>query len=381
MKSLITTLAVAAFAASVPTNARAQSPAAPVAPQSSPTLTWNQIARDTIVRVKPTQHQAARMLAYMSLAQYAALAQTQDSAAKPDTVATASMRVIADLAPAQAAFVEERMRETGARDTDQGRRVAQNVLARAHSDDFNRKVADQAVRGAYAWRSLANPPAPPAYPELGSMRPFVLESGNVFRSPPPPEMNSVRFKSDIEEVHHYVYAPTTETTRIAKYYDMTTGTLAAGFWNEKASALIAANNIAEQQAARILAAMNVAIMDGLIACHDTKYAYWVPRPSQAESLIKPLIGVPNHPSYPSNHSCLSTAAAQVLVHFFPSERSRLEKIAAEAGVSRIYAGLHYRFDVDAGEDIGRKVAAAVVSRHEDVLARWTQTVLAQNANP
>jgi membrane-associated phospholipid phosphatase len=162
---------------------------------------------------------------------------------------------------------------------------------------------------------------------------------------------------------------------------MTTGTLAAGFWNEKASALIAGNNLAERQAARILAAMNVAIMDGLIACHDSKYAYWVPRPSQTETLIKPLIGVPNHPSYPSNHSCLSTAAAQVLVHFFPAERSRLEKIATEAGMSRIYAGLHYRFDVDAGEDIGRKVAAAVVSRHEDVLARWTQTVLAQSANP
>jgi hypothetical protein len=273
------------------------------------------------------------------------------------------------------------MRALGARETGQGRRVAQNVLAQAHSDEFVRKAAEQAVQGAYTWRSLANPPAPPAYPALGAMRTFVLDSGSAFRSPPPPAMSSVRFLNDLAEVHHHTLAPTAETTRIAKFYGMTTGTLAAGFWNEQAAALIGQNNLAERQVARILAAMNVAIMDALIACHDTKYAYWVPRPSQAEPAVKPLIGLPNHPSYPSNHSCLSTAAAQVLAHFFPAERSRLEKIAAEAGISRIYAGLHYRFDVDAGEDIGRKVAAAVVSRHEDVLARWTQTLLAQNANP
>lgn len=376
MKSLITTLAVAAATACMPASARAQSP---VATPTASTLTWNAIARDAITRAKPTQHQAARLLAYLSLAQYATL--SQDPSALPDALATASMRVIADLAPSQAAFAQERMRELGARESDQGGRVAQHVLARAHSDDFNRKLADQAVQGAYAWRSLAQPPAPPAYPGLGAMRTFVMDSGSAIRLPPPPGVTSARFRSDIEEVHRYTASPTAETTRIAKFYDMTTGTLAAGFWNEQAAVLIAGNKMSEMQSARVLAAMNVAIMDALIACHDSKYVYWVPRPSQADGAIKPLIGVPNHPSYPSNHSCLSTAAAQVLAHFFPGDRGRLDKIATEAGVSRIYAGLHYRFDVDAGDDIGRKVAAAVVSRHEDVLARWTQAAITQAANP
>lgn len=125
--------------------------------------------------------------------------------------------------------------------------------------------------------------------------------------------------------------------------------------------------------------MNTAMLDALIACHDTKYVYWVPRPSQADPAIKPQIGVPNHPSYPSNHSCLSTAAALVLAHFYPQEHPLMEATAAEAEVSRIYAGIHYRFDVEAGEDIGRKVAAAAVSRHAQMLARFTRPLLVEGS--
>jgi hypothetical protein len=379
MNTLITNLAlttVAVFTACTPGCVRAQSPAST---QHSPTLTWNQITRETVERVKPTQHQAARLLAYVSMAQYAALAHGRDTAATPDTVATASMRIIADLAPTQGAFAEERFAQLGLRKTDQGQAIAASVLTQAHSDEFGRKPDAQPVQGAYMWKSLANPPAPPAYPALGAMRPFVMNAGNMFRVAPPPSMSSIQFTNDMSEILRYTVAPTRESTRIAKFYDMTTGTMAAGYWNEQAEAMIRKNNVTELQAARILATMNAAIVDALIACHDSKYVYWVPRPSQAEPMVKPLIGVPNHPSYPSNHSCLSTTAGMVLAHFFPSERSRFEKAANEAGLSRIYAGIHYRFDIDAGEEIGRKVAALAITRQEDMLARWTQTVVAQRA--
>lgn len=347
-------------------------------------LDWNKTARDTIERMKPTQHQAARLLTYVSLAQYAALADTRDGAAASDTVASASMRVIAELAPTQAAFAEARFDQQGLKKTGQGQAIAASVLNQARSDNFSRTVATPATQvpqAAYVWKSLANPPAPPAYPAMDAMRPFLLESASAFRAGPPPSMSSIRFANDMAETLHYTTAPTAESTRIAKFYDMTTGTMAAGYWNEQAAELIQKNRVGDLQAARVLATMNTAMMDALIACHDSKYAYWVPRPSQAESMVKPLIGVPNHPSYPSNHSCLSTAAGVVLAHFFPTERSRFEKVAHEAGISRIYAGIHYRFDVDAGEEIGRKVAALALTRHEDMLARWTQSRVAQNTRP
>ena len=115
-----------------------------------------------------------------------------------------------------------------------------------------------------------------------------------------------------------------------------------------------------------------AALDANIACHDAKYTYWAPRPSQADAAIRPLIGVPNHPSYPSNHACDSGAAAAVLSQLFPAQRPTLEAMALEASESRIDAGLHYRFDSEAGLAIGRGAAAAALRADALQLARKAQ---------
>lgn len=348
----------------------------PASAQPTGTLVWNQVALEVVERAKPNQLQAIRLMAYVSLAQYAALA--AEGRGSSDATATASMQVIAGLVPAQSAFVEERHRRLlpGAPQAEQP--VAQRVLAAARDDRFTQPWTGQLPQGDFAWRSLVNPPAPPALPGLGAMRTFLIDSGSAFRSAEPPANSSAQFRDDLAEVGRHIAAPSVENTRQAKLYDMTTGTMVAGFWNERASELIGANALGELMSARILATMNTAMMDAAIACHDTKYAYWVPRPSQEDASIKPLIGVPNHPAYPSNHSCISTAAALTLAHFFPRDRAPLAKIATDAGLSRIYAGLHYRFDVDAGVEIGRKVARVAVAGHDAMLARWTQSLAAGN---
>ena len=69
------------------------------------------------------------------------------------------------------------------------------------------------------------------------------------------------------------------------------------------------------------------------------------------------IGLPNHPSYPSAHSCITSAIMAVLANAFPSEKSRVDGIVEEAGMSRVYGGIHYRFDIEAGQNIGRAAAA------------------------
>jgi PAP2 superfamily len=342
-------------------------------PTESATLMWNRVAGEALERANPTQHQVIRLFTYVSLAQYAALSATGTTSGD---VASASMRVIAGLLPSQAAFVEERHRQWVSASTERGRVVAERLLVEAERDGFSRAWNGTLPQGDHVWRSLAKTPVAPAYPELGAMRTFLIASGSAFRSAAPPALDSARFRNDLAEVKRFTDSPMPETTRIAKFYGMTTGTLAGGFWNEQTTELLRKNATSEIESARVLATMNAAMMDALIACHDTKYTYWLPRPSQVDPAIKPLIGVPNHPAYPSNHSCLSTAAALVLAHFIPQDRGRLEAIAEEAGLSRIYAGVHYRFDVIAGEEIGRKVAGMAVTRYADMLARWTRTMVA-----
>ena len=102
--------------------------------------------------------------------------------------------------------------------------------------------------------------------------------------------------------------------------------------------------------------MNTAAMDGLIACAEAKFTYWLLRPSQADPAISLAIGLPNFPSYPSNHACFSGSAAYVLGALFPAEAQRLEQMAYDAGISRVYGGIHYRFDSDVGLELARKIS-------------------------
>jgi membrane-associated phospholipid phosphatase len=106
----------------------------------------------------------------------------------------------------------------------------------------------------------------------------------------------------------------------------------------------------------------MAAMDATIACYDAKYTYWLIRPYRADPAITTPIGRPNHPSYPSSHACSSAAAANVLAALFPANAAQLDAMADEAGESRLYAGIHYRFDKNAGLRIGRQVAALALSR-------------------
>ena len=75
------------------------------------------------------------------------------------------------------------------------------------------------------------------------------------------------------------------------------------------------------------------MFDAQIGCWDAKETYWVIRPWQADHAITvaAAVGKPNHPSYPSGHSCISSAAAAMLSQFFPAQRAQLDAMVIEAG--------------------------------------------------
>jgi membrane-associated phospholipid phosphatase len=196
---------------------------------------------------------------------------------------------------------------------------------------------------------------------LGQMRPFFMSSGDQFRPGPPPAFGSAAYLAALAEVRTISDTRTPEQLAIARYWAATTGSLAAGFWNDEASKLVVSHHLDERRAAHALALMNMAAMDANIACHDAKYTYGLIRPSQADPAITLPIGLPNHPSYPSNHACVSGSAAYVLGALMPDQAARLAAMADEAGESRIFAGIHYRFDKDAGLGIARQVADLAVA--------------------
>src|SRR5207237_8970815 len=101
--------------------------------------------------------------------------------------------------------------------------------------------------------------------------------------------------------------------------------------------------------------LGASMFDAQIGCWDAKETYWFIRPWQADPGITVVaaVGKPNHPSYPSGHSCISSSAAAVLSGFFPDQRRQLDAMVTEAGLSRMYGGTHYPFDIAPEQPLGR----------------------------
>jgi len=353
--------------------------------EATASVRWSAITRDFIsakpAAAKPNQGVAFRTFAYLALAQYRAVLAAQESHGRPPhpspqgAVATASVAVLSALFPADAAVFETQLRqqesEVAASEKAAsafaageivGRAVGAEIVELARSDGFDAVWTGTVPTGPGYWSSDFDPPRPPLQPLLGEMRPFFLSSGDQFRPGPPPAFGSPAFLAALEEVRRFSDTRTPEQLRIAEFWSMTTGSLVAGFWNEEASKRIVRYHLNERRAAHAFALMHMAAMDANIACHDAKYTYWLIRPYRADPVITTPIPRPNHPSYPSNHACVSGASASILAALFPADARELAAMANEAGESRLYAGIHYRFDKDAGLSIARHVAALALAR-------------------
>jgi hypothetical protein len=173
---------------------------------------------------------------------------------------------------------------------------------------------------------------------------------------PPPSVGTEAFRRSLMEVRERVRNATDQEKKVIALWADAMGTSTpSGHWNRVACQLARKHEVDERRTLETLALLNLALFDASIACWRVKYAYWLARPGQMDSEIRPLLKVPNFPSYPSGHSCLSAAAAVVLRHFYPSESDTLSALALEASESRIVSGIHYRFDCDEGNRIGRWV--------------------------
>jgi hypothetical protein len=353
-------------------------PAAAVTHGAGAVLLWHAAARDAIARQRPNQQAALRLVAYLAWAQHRAaesMAAAVDGA--PEAAWSAlfdrtSSETLSALLPAEAndfrrvaaALALTRRSDATAPEVVRAEALAdqavQATLARATCDGFEATWSGSPPADVNAWHSLMQPARPPHLPLLGRMKPLYLAAGDAARPAAPPPVGSAAFQKALAEVRERAGSGDAERVARARRWEMTTGALVAGFWDEVAAGLVSRQGLPGRDASRALALTLGATLDANIACHDAKYTYWTPRPSQVDPSIRPIVGLPNHPSYPSNHACDSGAAADVLARLFPAHRAALQAMAREAAESRIDAGIHYRFDMDAGLAIGRAAAEAAL---------------------
>ena len=144
------------------------------------------------------------------------------------------------------------------------------------------------------------------------------------------------------------------------------------------------------QNAHDLALINMAISDGAVATFDSKYHYksWRPETAiqnasldgndltQPDAAWTPFIPAPCFPGYPSAHGTLSNAAREVLEQIYGGGQvsitlsnaavagvtlkyTTLQQITDDIEDARVYGGIHFRTDQDAGTTLGRKIGQYV----------------------
>jgi membrane-associated phospholipid phosphatase len=234
-----------------------------------------------------------------------------------------------------------------------GHAVAQKALARAATDGSGTKWTGTIPNGPGLWVGKD-----PLEPLQGGYKPWLMTRGDQFRPGPPPAFGSPEFQEEMALLKRINTSPTPSQRAIART------TAAKSFdriW-EPAYALVLRERLSVPREVRLLAPVAVVQFDAYIAAHDVKYTYWRLRPNMADPSIVPLISVPNHPAYVSNAAIVSSAVAELVGHMFPQDKDTWRYMGDEAGLSRIYAGIHYPSDERAGNHMGKSLAALAIQR-------------------
>jgi hypothetical protein len=236
------------------------------------------------------------------------------------------------------------------------------------------------------------PPAGGILLQWRNLRPFAIESTAQFRAAPPPALTSPRYARDYLESRRVggvdsLFRPQ-DRADVAVFY---AATAPVPVWNSAAAQVAIEQGGSMAENARTLALVNMAIADAQAAVFDTKYHYNFWRPETAiragdadgnpltrgDPGFKPFVLTPCFPSYASAHGSSSAAARAVLEHIYGERHhfitlvnpavpgvtlqyGNFRRITDDIDDARVYGGIHFRFDQEAGGKMGRQIGTYII---------------------
>jgi len=386
-------------------------------------LDWNAIAVDTAIQNGANPFAQARYAAIVQLAVFEAVNSiTRDYQPYLGTI-VAPAGASADAAAAQAAhdvLVNYFHSSQTALDNQLAATLALIPDGQSKTDGI--AVGQAAAAAMVALRAndgsapltfyTPGPPVPGAYqatpscPVIGgvakgaflnwqNMTPFGIPDAHAYLLPPPPLLTSNQYVKVYDEVKDVGSLNSTDRpvdrSNVALYYAASTPT---HVFNQAARQVALERYHSLSENARAFALINMAISDSFVAAFYNKYYYVFWRPETAihagasdgnprtagDPAYAPFIVTPCFPSYPANHGAGSGSAAEVLRRLYgeaghliilsnpavPSivlQYSRFGQILSDVSDARVYGGIHYRTDMEAGATLGQAVASAVVKHN------------------
>jgi membrane-associated phospholipid phosphatase len=236
-----------------------------------------------------------------------------------------------------------------------GLAVARKANVRAAADGADAVWSGSVPIGPGLWTG-----ANPLEPVQGTWKPWLMISGSQFRPGPPPALGSPEMNEELALIKRITSGPTPSQRAIAVEF---AATHLPRFWTMLYES-IRRGRLTVPQETRVTGTVSALGADSVIAGHDAKYVYWRLRPSMADPTIVPLVPVPNLPSYPSNAAIIYSAFGDYLSAALPQDAARFRYYGEEGGISRIYAGIHYPSDEQAGSQMGKSLAALAMQRDQ-----------------
>ena len=284
------------------------------------------------------------------------------------------------------------------KEVNEGLRVGQDVgdrIVALRSGDGSAATPAPYVFGNAPGDYQSTPPNFPKQPQFTSwshVTPFALQHADQFRPEPPPALDSETYADSFNKTKSLGIANSATATADQALTGRFWNGAIQNYWNEIAQTAAIDFGLTTAQSARLFALLNLTFADSVIAFYDAKYTYNFWRPVTAirnasAALNADTLPDPNwlpevgnttpDPSYPGAHAVISAAGAMVLISFLDGDRLNFQvtsevmpgversfdsfsDAAQEATLSRMFAGVHFQFDLTSGQRLGREVADFVL---------------------
>lgn len=276
-----------------------------------------------------------------------------------------------------------------------GKKVAKEILKWRTNDGFaepNIPYLPPPIPGL--WQPTA-PGQVAGFVQFQFTDPFGLLTPTQFLPAPPPQLDSPEYAAAVNEIKEVGSVGSTVRTadqtlvaRLIAGVGYTPGPF--GLWSTVAQEVVRNRNLSLIETARVFALLSVAMNDGLQTSHANKFVYQLWRPitaiqradedlndaTVADTGWAPLITTPPYPSHSSNIQCLATSSARALARLFRNDSvpfkmtwtgtggnanvtrtyRSFSQLAEEAGLARVWGGIHFQFELDASKEACTKVA-------------------------
>jgi hypothetical protein len=273
-----------------------------------------------------------------------------------------------------------------------GRIAAEQLLAARANDGWSVSGPAYVLSTAPGnWQPIA-PSTAAGFTQFPAVIPFAITSPSQFAPSAPPAISSERYAADLNEVKEIGSATsstrTADQTKIAQLWaNVNTPTTVWYVWNNVARTVAVERNLTTAENARLFALLNISMHDALQTTMASKFVHGLWRPvtaiRRADEDNNPntapdpswtsLIGNPPYPSYAGNHAAIGTSQATILALVFGRDDISFQHtwegaggetrsydsftaMANEEERSRVYGGIHFTFDQQAGQSAGRNVA-------------------------